>query len=176
MPMARRAGDRHQPAHALGDLIEARTLVVGAILSEAGDAAIDDTRIDLAHAFVVDAEFCLHVGTKILDDDIGLLRQPPEHGESFGILQVERHRALVAVQVLEVRAMARAARLFAAGILHQRIDLDDIGAPVRELPHAGRPGTDAGKIEHGETGQGLRGARDGHQETPDISSWKQGSA
>ncbi len=39
--------------------------------------------------------------------------------------------------------MARAARLLAAGILHQRVDLDDIGAPVRQLPHAGRPGADA---------------------------------
>jgi hypothetical protein len=58
------------------------------------------------------------------------------------------------MQVLEIRTMARAARLFAGGILHQGIDLDDIGAPVRELPHAGRPGADAGKIEHSEAGQG----------------------
>ena len=50
--------------------------------------------------------------------------------------------------------MARAARLFAGGILHQRIDLDDIGAPVRQLPHAGRPGADPGEIEHGEAGKG----------------------
>ena len=41
-PFAGRAGDRHQPAHALRDLIEARALVIGAVLSEAGDAAIDD--------------------------------------------------------------------------------------------------------------------------------------
>jgi hypothetical protein len=37
-------------------------------------------------------------------------------------------------------------------------------APVRELPHAGRPGADAGEIEHGETGKGLRGAWEGHSE------------
>jgi hypothetical protein len=35
-------------------------------------------------------------------------------------------------------------------------------APVRELPHAGRPGADAGEIEHGEAGHGLRGAWEGH--------------
>ena len=152
---------------ALRDLIEAGTLVVGAILPEARDAAIDDARIDLAHAFVIDAEFCLHIGTKILDDDIGLLRQAAEYVEALGVLQVERDRALVAVQVLEVRPLARAARLLAAGVFQQRIDLDDIGAPVRQLPHAGRPGTDAGEIEHGEAGQGLRGARDGHFEGSD---------
>ena len=36
---AGRAGDRHQPAHALRDLIEARTLVIGAVLAEAGNAS-----------------------------------------------------------------------------------------------------------------------------------------
>ena len=136
------------------DLIEAGTLVIGAVLAEAGDAAIDDARVDLAHALVVDAELGLDVGAEVLDHHVGLLRQPPEHLEALRVFQVERHRPLVAVQILEVRAVARAARLFAAGVLQQGIDLDDIGAPVRELPHAGRPGADAGQIEHGEAGQG----------------------
>jgi hypothetical protein len=48
--------------------------------------------------------------------------------------------------------------MLAGGVLQQRIDLDDIGAPIRELPHAGRPGTDAGEIEHGEAGQGVGAA------------------
>ena len=109
---AGRAGDRHQPAHALRDLIEAGTLVIGAVLAEAGNRAIDDARIDLAHALIVDAEFCLHVGAEIFDDDVGLFHQPPEDLEAFRLFQVERHRALVAVQVLEVRALARAAQLF----------------------------------------------------------------
>src|SRR6185437_15476823 len=72
--------------------------------------------------------------------------------------------------------MARAARLLAAGILYQGVDLDDIGAPVGELAHAGRPGADAGKVEHGETGQGLRGAREGHSWAPmwiRAGSWPQ---
>src|SRR5664279_5715001 len=54
--LVRRAGDRHQPAHALRDLIEAGTLVVEAVLAEAGNAAIDDARIDFANAVVIDAE------------------------------------------------------------------------------------------------------------------------
>ncbi len=72
---AGRAGDRHQPAHALRDLIEAGPLVVGAVLAEAGNAAIDDARIDLAHALIVDAELRLHVGAEVLDDDVGLFRR-----------------------------------------------------------------------------------------------------
>ena len=58
--------------------------------------------------------------------------------------------------------MARSARLLAGGVLQQRIDLDDIGAPIRELAHASRPGADPGEVEHGEAGEGLRGAREGH--------------
>ena len=85
---ARRAGDRHQPAHALRDLIEARPLVIGAVLAEAGDAAIDDARIDLAHALIVDAELCLDVGAEILDHDVGLFDEPLEHLEALRVLQV----------------------------------------------------------------------------------------
>ena len=160
--LARRAGDRHQPAHALRDLIEARPLVVGAVLAEAGDAAIDDARVDLAQALIVDAEFCLHVGTKIFDHDVGLFRQPLEHFKALGVLQVQRHGPLVAVQILEIRTLARAARLLAATVFQQRVDLDNVGAPVRQLPHAGGPGANAGQIEHGETGQGLRSAGERH--------------
>ena len=153
--LAGRARDRHQPAHALRDLVEARSLVIGAILAEAGNAAIDDARIDLAHALIVDAELCFHVGAEILDDDVGLLRQTLEYLESFRIFQVERDGALVAVQVLEVRTMAWATQLFAARILQQGVDLDDVGAPVRQLPHTGRARPDPGEVEHGEAGQGL---------------------
>ena len=44
-----------------------------------------------------------------------------------------------------------------------RLDLDDIGAPVGELPHAGRARADPGQIQHGETRKGLRGPRKRHQ-------------
>ena len=70
-------------------------------------------RVDLAQALVVDAELGLDVGAEVLDHDVGLFGQPLEHLEALGVLQVERHRPLVAVQILEVRALARAARLLA---------------------------------------------------------------
>jgi hypothetical protein len=54
--------------------------------------------------------------------------------------------------------------LLAGGLLRQGVDLDDIGAPIRELPHAGRPGADAGETEHGEAGKSLRGVREGHSD------------
>ncbi len=136
--------------------------MIGAVLAEARNAAIDDARIDFPYALVVDPEFCLNVGTEVLDDHVGLFCEPLKYVEAPRVLQIERHGALVAVQILKVGTLARSARLLAAGILQQGIDLDDIGAPVRELPNAGRAGTDAGEIKHGEAGQGLRGTRKGH--------------
>jgi hypothetical protein len=81
----------------LRDLIEAGTLVIGAVLAEAGDAAIDDARIDLAQRIVIDAEPRFHIGAEVFDDDVGFLRKTLEHLDAPGILQVKRHRALVAV-------------------------------------------------------------------------------
>jgi hypothetical protein len=49
------------------------------------------------------------------------------------------HRVLVAAQILKVGALAWPARLLAGGVLKQGIDLDDIDAPIRELPHAVGP-------------------------------------
>ena len=37
-PLPGQAGDRHQAAHALRDLVEARAVGVGPVLAEAGDA------------------------------------------------------------------------------------------------------------------------------------------
>ena len=120
---------------------------VGAVLAEAGDAAVDDALVDLLQRLVVDAEPVLHVGPEVLDHDVGLLDQPQERGAARRVLQVERDAALVAVQVLEVGALARAARSLAAALVRRHLDLDDVGAPVGELAHAGRAGAHAGQVE-----------------------------
>ena len=70
---ARLAGDRHQPAHALRDLVDAGPCGVGAALAEARDRAVDDARIDLGHRLVVDLQPVLHVGAVVLDHDVGVL-------------------------------------------------------------------------------------------------------
>ena len=154
------AGHRHQSAHALRDLVEARPVGVGAVLAEAGDAGVNQLRIDLRQRLVVDAEALLHVGPEILDHDVGLLDHALERGDAFRLLQIERHAPLVAVQVLKVAAFARAAhRLFHA---RRRFDLDDVGAPIGELAHAGRPRSHAGQVENGKARESFRSAGKGH--------------
>src|SRR5260370_11112153 len=66
--LAGQSRNRHQAAHSLSDLIDARAVPVGTVLAEAGDAAIDQARVDRAEALLVDTEPMLHVGAGIFDD------------------------------------------------------------------------------------------------------------
>src|SRR5262249_41066105 len=100
--LAGEAGNGHQTAHALGDLVKARPLSVGAVFSEAGDRAVDDALVDRADGLIVDPEAKFDVGTVVLDDDIGRFYHPFENCDSFLFLQVERKAAFVAMEVLEV--------------------------------------------------------------------------
>src|ERR1700761_8476292 len=54
--LTRQPGNRHQPAHALGDLVNARPFRVRPGLAETGNAAINDARVDLFDAVVIDAK------------------------------------------------------------------------------------------------------------------------
>ena len=87
---------------------------------------IDQARIDLAQSLVVDAEPELHVGAEILHHDVGVLHHPLEDRDALRRLEIERHAALVAVQILEVagrragRPSARRSQLGGASILMTR--------------------------------------------------------
>ena len=107
---------------------------------------------------VADPEPVLHVRSVVLHHDIGLLDHAAERGEPLRALQVQRDAALVAVDVLEVRPVPLPAHAFAGVRLLRRLDLDGVGAPVRELPHAGRARPDASQIEHGDGGEGTHRA------------------
>jgi hypothetical protein len=151
--LSRQPGDRHQPAHALGDLVDAGAFRVRTALAEARDAAIDDPRIDLGHRVVVDAEPGLNVGTEVLDDDIDLLGKLEEDRLAFLALEVERKAALVAVQVLVVRPLDLAAHGVAARFRDRPLDLDHVGPPVGKLANGGGAGTMCRQIENLETGK-----------------------
>src|SRR5689334_6212992 len=93
----------------------------------------------------------LHVGTVILDEHVGLRDEPLEHFDTARALEVQRHRALVAVEVLEVEALAGG--LVVVLVLH----LDDVGAHLRELTHARGSGARPREID-----DGVRLERQGH--------------
>ena len=159
---ARLTGNRHESAHPLGDLIEAGAVDIGSILSEAGNAGQDDLRVDLGELGIVDTEPLLDVGTEVLDDHIGPLDQFAEDGQAFRILQVQGQAALVALQVLKVRRVA--GRPESAVGLHAfgRLDLDDVGAPIAQLPRRRWPGTHTGDVQDLDMGESGGGRNMGH--------------
>ena len=112
-PLPGQAGDRHQAAHALRDLVEARPARIGPVLAEPRNTTEDDLRVDLLEVLVVDLQPLLHVGPEVLDHHVGLLHHAPERGEPLGRLEVQRDGALVAMQVLEIGTLARTARRLA---------------------------------------------------------------
>src|SRR5262249_14886321 len=122
-------------------------IAVGAGLTEAGDAAVDQPRVDRAQALVVDAEPPLHVRTIVLDDHVGVADEALEDRHALGLSEVQRHAALVPVQVLEVEALTLAADAVAVAAAGH-LDLDGVRAPVDELAHARRAGAGAREIEH----------------------------
>ena len=152
--LARQPGDRHQAAHALRDLVEARPIAVGTVLAEARQAHIDEARIDLAQRLVVEAEPVLHVGPVVLDQHVGAGRQLLQDGDAVGRLEVERDAALVAMQVEEVGTVARAAHHRVLVALLRHLDLDHVGAPVGEVARRRRAGAGPRQIDHLEAGQG----------------------
>jgi hypothetical protein len=138
-PLSRQAGHRHQATHALRDLIEPRAARIGPVLTEPRNAPEDDLRVHLLEVLIVDLQPLLHVRPEVLDHHVGLLDHALEGREPLRRLQVQRDGALVAMEVLEVRTLARAARRLARRERGRLLDLDHIGAPVRELTHAGGP-------------------------------------
>ena len=76
-------------------------------------------------------------------------------GLAVGVLQVQREAALVAVDRHELSAHAAVTELagIAPGVAGQRLDLDDLGAPVAQ--HLRGVGTEqnAGEVEHLDAGE-----------------------
>ena len=106
-----------------------------------------------AQRLVVDAEAVLDVGPIVLDQHVGGGRQLLQHRDRLGLLEIERHAALVAVQVEEVgdRRAARPSDPLSApaGISI----LMNVRAPVGEVSRSRRPGTRARQVDHLEAGQ-----------------------
>ena len=125
---AEHAGQR-QVVHVVG-----RIVAVGAVLTEAGERAVDDARVEGADGLVVGAQPLHDARPEALHDDVGVRGQLPEDRLALGGLHVEGHAALVAVDEGEGGPPLRlgVAGLAVAG----RLDLEDVGAHVGEH-HAG---------------------------------------
>ena len=152
-PLAGLAGDRHQPAHALRDLIKPRPVAIRPLLPKSGDGGIDQPFVERFEAFIVDTEAVFHGRAEILHHHIGLGGELLKDFHAVFGFEIERQATLVALQVLKIRSGARAAH--GAFIVAARyLDLDDIGTPVGELAHASGTRAHPRQIEHAVRRQG----------------------
>ena len=156
-PSPGNAVDRHDSAEPLGDLIDAGSGGIGSVLAEAGDAAVDDARIDRPASLVVDSEAVLDIGAVVLDDHVGGFGEAQEDLARLGLLEVERERALVAVEVEEVARFASAGDALGRARGGGLFDLEHIRAPVAELAGGGGSGAGAGQVEDEEVFKGQCG-------------------
>ena len=133
---------------------------IGAVLAEAGDRAIDEPRIDRAQAFVVEAVALQPADLEVLDQHVGVRREPPDERAPFLRLEIGGDRALAAIAGVEVggREVAAVAASTKGGP-QPRVSSPLPGrstfttsAPrsARSLPGP-RTGEDAGELENAQT-------------------------
>ena len=148
----RRSGHAHHAAEALCDLVDTGTLRVRAVLAEAGDARVHETRVHRQQRLGIDAQVVLHRGPEVLDQHVGPFDQPQQHAAPVVGREVEQDRPLVAVQVGTVGAFG-GERRGARG----STDLHHVGAEVGELAHARRSGACNREVDDADTGEGSVG-------------------
>jgi hypothetical protein len=145
------AGQAHQAGQRLHHEVVARHrgTLAGA---EAADRGIDDALVGGRDAVVVQAVLRQAAGAEVLDDDVGPRGQLAGERGVAGVAQVERDRALVAVDREVVRRdVAAHRRLPGAGVVAGRaLHLDDLGAHVAEQHRRVGAGEDPGEVGHEE--------------------------
>jgi hypothetical protein len=164
------ARDAHQPAHALDHEVVAGALRKRPILPKARDRAIDEARVDLLEAFVVQPVLGQAAHLEVLDQNVADSGQFPDQRRALGRGHVGFDRALVAVgaevigrfvgvlavAVLQVGRPPRAGVVAHAGAF----DLDDVGAQVGQVLRAPRAGQDARQVQHADAVKRRRARHD----------------
>src|SRR6185437_9092922 len=126
-------------------------------LAEAGNRAVDQTRIARAKHRVVDPQPLGDARAEFLDHHVGPLRHPQEDLAPRPALEVEPDRFLIAPErTMHPEAgpaplgLARRRSLLGApaGGRARLLDLDDIGAKIAEDHRAMRTGSELGKVDY----------------------------
>ena len=155
----RLAGEVAQAAHGLGHHPETGFVAVRPGLAVAADAQHDQPRVGRHQRLGRQTEALQRAGAEVLHQHVGLPRQRAHQGLGLGVLQVQRHRALVARLHLPphrgaVLEQPPLAQRVTAG---RRLDLDDVGPEVAERARGERPRDELAEFEHLDAGQGAGG-------------------
>ncbi len=146
-PVDRPRRERKQPG--LADIVDvvAGFAALRAGLAVAGDRAIDQPRVLLAHGLVAEPEPLHHAGAKLLHQHVGARDQIVGGGAAFFAFQVGDELLLAAVQHGEGRRVAAQKRRdHARGLAAGPLDLHDLGAGFGEHQGRERPRQQRGEI------------------------------
>jgi hypothetical protein len=156
-------GQVAQAAHGLGHHTKARLVAIGAGLAVAADAQHDQARVELQKIVWPQTPALHRAGAEVLDQHIRVCGEAAHDVLRGRVFQVQRHRALVARlhlppdrgAVFEQPPFAQ--RVARAGCLN----LDHIGAEIRQRLGRERPGDQLPEFEDLEAGKraGCRGGR-----------------
>ena len=97
------AGQIHDAAHPLDHEVVAGAMRIRAVLPKTGDRAIDQSWIERAKAVVVEAVALQPTDLEVLDQDIGVRRQPTDKRAPLLRLEIGGDRPFAAIAGVEVR-------------------------------------------------------------------------
>ena len=119
-------------------------IAVRAAVAIAGEGGVDDLRVDRAQRLVATAEAVHDAGTEGIDHHIGLGHHTLEGLNILRQAQVKGDRLLAAIDQAEQLRAHGAGIVPALGLL----DLDDLGAELRQVERAEGARQQPGQIEH----------------------------
>ncbi len=146
----------------LDDRIINALLRIGAVVAGAANRDVDEARIERPHGALAETDPLHHPRTEVLHENIGAGDQPAQDLRALRLLEIEGDRPLAAVGRNEQgRELAgRVDRLAATprDVSAERLNLDDVGALVRQ-EHGGEwAGHHAREVDHLNAGQRTRHA------------------
>src|SRR5690606_15621493 len=150
----------HDSTHALDDEVVAGTRSVWAVLTEAGDRAVDEARILLLQALVVEPERGETANLEVLDQNVGITDEIEDEPTALFGVEIGGDRALAAVRGVEIGGVfgavgvvdewrSPAARIVAFRALY----LDHLGPEISEDLPRPRPCEHAGEFDDLEAGK-----------------------
>ncbi len=150
----RQTRQAHQPAHSLDNIIIAGARRRRPILPETGYRRIDQSRIGAPQRLRVEPELFQSSDPEILDQHIGVARHPRDQRRALGIGKVDRHRPFAAIGAKIISRNPHIAMLMPRRppvprvVARSRLlDLDYLGAKVRQRLRRPRPGEYARQVE-----------------------------
>jgi hypothetical protein len=149
-------GDAHHPRLGLHDDVVRRPVLVGPPFPVSRHRTVDQTGVVLCEVPVPEPPLVHLADAEVLDEDVGVASEVAEHLASVLAREVERHRALVAVDARVVRAhlaVAEGRRVPAPRLITapRAFDLDDVRPEVAQLHRTERANEDPRGVENCDT-------------------------